>query len=764
MGLDRFANFISKSINGNGIEELNINDNIRKIISNHIIFDLNFLIYQEIIEIENEINDIIKIILCLPFSLEKNGILEELLKNILTQEHWKPYYIETNFENLFDGFNEDEIIQKFIKFITSKISLSNSTLNDKEFLTILNLVTFEKIINVLTKNIENIHYSPFIQSISIFFDGIPSLSKIIEQRKRRIKNHLESTKKKELFKKYFDTLKNNNKNVFDNLSKKYIETEHNICFDYFKWIKNRFSIDKSFGPSSKFIEKLELFLNTNIQKRFPKKKVFINSAMENGESDIKIFKYISTNEINGDYCIHTTDSDLIHQILVQQAYYKTINKDINFTVVKYIKNYTNNLKYVQVLESDLIIKNILDLYNSINGLKTNNYKIVWDLCLIFYFFGNDHLPSSVEIGPELGLDFFIKGHYQSLNKNNIINIKKSHITMDLPNFKKYLEKINETKIQNITRIILQRFFKININLVNLFVDKLELSFSNLLIFLEIFITRLGKEMDSKVFNLLDESDLRKQFVQSNKSSDFLSLGFNDSKIKLVMENINNITENISFYEPEFNGLILYTRPQNLTKDAYQDLYNYISDKTAQDLSKKYPIYYDYIDIYQHLKILENLDKDFNQNSNDYLKKIYHLVSTQFGNMSQYHSNNLTFYKYLNMPSINNLINYIEEQSQEINKSKNWSSEIQNENVSLANYFNSTNHHLIITPFISFYSIPIEIKKIINQMDCIDNLWIEDIDNFNYRSIDIIKFFKSWNESITKTNIGSLNNKNNLELI
>ena len=58
MGIDRFAHFISKSINNDGFDEININNNIRKIISNHIIFDLNFLIYQEIIEIENEVNDI----------------------------------------------------------------------------------------------------------------------------------------------------------------------------------------------------------------------------------------------------------------------------------------------------------------------------------------------------------------------------------------------------------------------------------------------------------------------------------------------------------------------------------------------------------------------------------------------------------------------------------------------------------------------------------------------------------------------------------
>ena len=44
MGLDRFANFISKFINNEGIEELDINHNIRKIVANHVIFDLNFLI------------------------------------------------------------------------------------------------------------------------------------------------------------------------------------------------------------------------------------------------------------------------------------------------------------------------------------------------------------------------------------------------------------------------------------------------------------------------------------------------------------------------------------------------------------------------------------------------------------------------------------------------------------------------------------------------------------------------------------------------
>jgi len=780
MGLDRFTNFISKFIN-DGIDEINIDSNIRKIVSNHIIFDLNFLIYQEIIEIENEINDIIKIILCLPFAPDKNDVLEELLKSILTQKHWKSYYIGTELEKLFDGFNEDEIIQKFIKFITNNASScsENSESNSNNSLIILELVIYEKIINSLVNYIEHVHHTQFIQSLLIFYDGIPSISKVIEQRKRRVKNFLESNEKKKLFKIYFDKLINNNKNLFENLSKNYMidnstNSKHVILFDYFKWIKNRFSIDKSIGPSSNFIKNLELFMNIRINQIFPKKKIFINSAKDNGESDLKIFKYISLNEIYGDYCIHTTDSDFIHQILVQQTYYKILNKDINFTVVKYIKTYTNlknnveisnNLGYVQVFESNLIIKNILDLYNNLNDIKTNNYKIIWDLCLIFFLFGNDHLPCSVQIGPELGLDFFIKKHYQSLNKSNIINIKKSHIVMDLSNLKTYLEKINETDSQNITRIIIQRFFKININLLNLFVDKLNLDFDQIQKFLEVFITILGKKMDSNDFDLLDDSDMRKLFVISNKPDDLTVLGFDENKIKIISDNSNMIQENISFYEYDFNGLILYSKSQNISIDPYQDIYNFISEKATNNLTKKYPVYYDYMNINQHLKLITNLKLNLNQDPNDYLKKIYHLTTTQFGNMNKYHSDNLTWYKHLCTPSLHNLINYISDIHTDINQTRKWLNEIKHENVSQTNYLNSVNHHLLISPFISLYNrnIPPEINKIISELEIIDNLWIEQIDNFNYRSIDIIKFFKNWNDTLIRINLKSKTNDENIIL-
>ena len=62
MGIEKFSNFISKFINN--IDTIQINNNIKKIYSNHLMFDINFLLYQSTADIENKINDLYKIILC----------------------------------------------------------------------------------------------------------------------------------------------------------------------------------------------------------------------------------------------------------------------------------------------------------------------------------------------------------------------------------------------------------------------------------------------------------------------------------------------------------------------------------------------------------------------------------------------------------------------------------------------------------------------------------------------------------------------------
>jgi hypothetical protein len=503
-----------------------------------------------------------KIILCLPYCIDKEDDIRDMLKRILNQPWWEKSNILKIIDKSFNKFNDDEIINNIITFLRTKIYDSVDSLTN------LDLIIFDKILNVIINNIESIHHVNFIDSIIIFYDGIPSFSKIIEQRRRRIKNYIESVEKKKLIKNYFDKLDNVNKKLIDNIDTKYMIIDSELSFDYFKWTKYRFSIEKSFGPTSNFIKKFEIFIKEGLTNYFSKINIVINSASENGESDFKIFKYISLTENAGDYCIHTTDSDFIHQILVQQSYYKIINKDINLSVIRYIKN-QNSSGYIQMIDANYIIKNILDLYSNINNVQTNNYKIIWDLCIIFLFFGNDHLPSSVEIGPELGLEYFIKIHYKALKKDNIICFKKSYINMDLQKLELLLSKIYETNDMNITKIILQRFFKINNNFVNFFVERLKLNFNEIQDFLKIFIINRGLSLSKEEFEKLDEDDLRKKLVLNNMLQNSTPQQYNlsEDKINIINDSIKLIEEYIDYTEEKYMGLTLYVKNNNINYES-----------------------------------------------------------------------------------------------------------------------------------------------------------------------------------------------------
>jgi hypothetical protein len=612
--------------------------------------------------------------------------------------------------------------------------------------------------------INKIHYIQFIQSISIFFDGIPSYSKILEQRKRRIKNYLESIKKKEIIKKYFNNLETNNKKLVENLSKKYDITCDILVFDYFKWIKYKFTIDKSIGPSSNFIKNLELFVTIKLKQHFSKCNIYVNNSIENGESDLKIFKYIANKKLIGECSIHTSDSDLIHHILVQQTYYKIIDRDINLNVIKYIKN-SNTDTYIQLFEASLIIKSLLELYNSINNLKIINYYIIWDLCLLFFLFGNDHLPSSVEIGPELGINFFLTVHYQSLNKNNIIQLKNSEIIIDVNNLRLYLETINNTKDNNITIIILQRFFKVNNIFINTVVTSFNLNYNTINDFLKNFIIYKSLQLSKIEYDNLDEDDLRKILnINITNPEDYLNLSvfkFTESQKEIFNISIQMIEDNIDYTEKAFNGLVLYTKNTNSTfgvcasghmDDPYQDLYNYVVDLSMVYLNTNYNKYYNYNNITTHLQMVQNLDSCNKNNSdpNNYLEKLYHLVTSQFGNMCNFNSNNTTYYKYYEMPSLQSIIQFILT-NDKIELCVLWNVKIKNNNVE--NYFDSTMHYLLITPFIFTYNTRNDLLSIAKEMKHIENLWItDDIANFNYRNINIIDFINTYKTLQTKDNL------------
>jgi hypothetical protein len=735
MGFDKLLNFISKNLNFDSIEEYNIDSNIKKIITNNIMFDISFLIYQSFIEIEDEINNIIKIILSLPFNFSNNLVQEEIL-NIFISNHWA--FLNIDYDEIFDGNNEIEIINKFISY------LNNKKFNDN---TILDNIVAMKIFDKIQNNIINLHNIELIKFINIIFDGIPSYSKILEQRRRRIKNYIESNYKKQQYDNYFKNL--------DNIYEQY----NNLTFDYIKWLKNRFTIDKSFGPTSPIIFFLENFIYKNLMLKFPNIKIIINQGKHNGEADYKIFKSIYNKEYTGDICIHTIDSDLVHQVIVQQNYFNIFKNDINLSIVRY--NYKNN--NIQYIDANIIINNIQQCYNSIASIGiTFNKNIIFDVCLLFLFFGNDHLPSSYEIGPELNLNYLLKIHYDIFNNNkSIIDIENNKIIFSFENFKLYLKKIYANNEINKTKILMTRYFKINYNLLNYLTDKLELGFLQI-----IQVCRKLLFDDGKINNDLDEDDIRYKLINKYENLDFpiqieQNKKINKQEMNLQFIKLLSILDKTAD-EDIFCGLPLYNKIFYLTNDNYKNIYNIFLDTITENFIDKNNIIFDHKNINDFFK---NDIIDLNEEKikcHNYLKKIYQLVNTLFGNMKDYTCNNFTYYKYYEVPSLYSLINYLDN-----NNNINFDIEISNENVNENNYFNSIIHYIIITPHIKLILWKYNQNQTLIESLNLEYLWYDNQDNFKFKDLDIYEFINKWNKlsidsNIQKINeIGLINNSFNL---
>ena len=100
MGYDKFVSFLSKNLTNKCYDDIYPLRNIEgSVISKYIYFDINFIIYKCINIVEDNVNDLIKVLNC----IEKNSNekIKKYIKNCkLTR------YINLNFINKLKTVNE----------------------------------------------------------------------------------------------------------------------------------------------------------------------------------------------------------------------------------------------------------------------------------------------------------------------------------------------------------------------------------------------------------------------------------------------------------------------------------------------------------------------------------------------------------------------------------------------------------------------------------------------------------------------------------
>lgn len=735
MGIDKIYQNFYKLFGGNDyFEENSYEYSYHKIGSDRLVLDGNFILYQVIYEMENDLNDLIKMILSIPHNSNRERIIECIFNKISKS----PLSI---YENTFKSIFEKENIEEMIDIIKNIV-------NNKNKNNIYNNLLGNYYLNYLNKKILVLHYPEYLREIIIVYDGIPSFSKVIEQKRRRIKNFLESLVRKI---KISDTFEN----IPGVLSKIVIDgEEYNI--DYGEYVKRRIGLSKSFGPSTKIFGILESILKDKMREVKWDIKFSINGVDEYGEGDYKILSIL--NESESDTCIHCSDFDFIFLGLSLQEKY---NKKIIL-----IRHF--NSSYLVIYFNKLIM-GIKSYLNNRYGSNLGN-NIIDDICFIVNIFGNDHIPCLIELNFENDflkvLDILYYNFWR--RSKNIIeynNINENNLRL----FFEELRKISE-------RCYLENYLKNNYyqgsqlckilpkDIVNISMLRSDLLESYWLNKLPEYIESLGK-------NRMRYPDMRLILLQKilGKSIESIINGLDEeekSKIRNYIinhpfryEGIESKLDNILVIHNRDYGLRKKEYNTNLCDNIFENMYKrevYISqsiiEKEYYNLENK--LYYK-----GDLNILEEeeyynkqlltkkqlLSSNPNKICNDYLRCLYYIYEKS----KNPDKISLIHYRYYLAPKIDYIIENYPEKIDKIE----W--------VERSEYFDSILHLIYISPHQDIEDNNLINKFILNNreyfiiLERTDNLKLESIKNIEeileYREIDIYELINRWKEYLIKLN-------------
>ena len=106
--------------------------------------------------------------------------------------------------------------------------------------------------------------------------------------------------------------------------------------------------------------------------------------------------------------------------------------------------------------------------------------------------------------------------------------------------------------------------------------------------------------------------------------------------------------------------------------------------------------------------------------------------------------------YNQIPKFEYLIKYLNENNDLDKLCK----DIKEENIKNNNYFNSVNHHIFITPYLTLENIKDDAVKQTTKLLNIENLWVNDkkIYEFEHNKVNAKEFLTEWDSISKETDI------------
>ena len=414
------------------------------------------------------------------------------------------------FTNIFRGENIIDFLptdEDLIDVIVKKINfIFTFNFNDKIIINKLLAINVAEQTNDLSRNLikDSFDYEEKMRRTHIFFDGIPSLSKIKEQMSRRIYGYVMS--------KIVDNIWENNIS----------ESEFSLNFINSKLLSSQ---PPSIGLNSEIVQEIKKILN---------KSYFINSidyVNKYGEAEHQIMKYIKDNDKfkGSELIISSPDADLILLIFIKTTNNYKIDLLRQNVITEFRFNANDEPKEFKYIITDdkilspfireydhIIIDNLITAMNLKLKNGNNNNQYITDISFLFLLLGDDFIPKIPSIDVYKIKDLL--SIYKQLCKANvrfkIINISVLN-TINFNNLKLFIKHFSlkeETWVSfamDEKRFIDQNIKKLNYIKNIYFFNKMKLDEIDIFNFdKSYFIKENGLIINSE--NLLDFSLIKKK--------------------------------------------------------------------------------------------------------------------------------------------------------------------------------------------------------------------------------------------------------------